>query len=341
MLVANEVIRSRAYILSENITKWGKPNVIVTNSDPAELGKLENFFDMILTDTPCSGEGMFRKDETAVNEWSETNVQFCRERQRRILSAVWNALKPGGLLLYSTCTYNTGENEDNVQWICSELGAETMPVNIQEEWNITGALKGGNPVYRFLPHKTKGEGFFLAVMRKTDESSSAQQKKGCTANKDSRKAILPLPAAYRSLLKNPADFSLVPSNGKQIAFPSIFAEDYNRLAGSLRIISAGIELGEQKGRDFIPAHSLAMSQYLNKNAFRAIETDWESALSYLRKESATLPPEIERGYMLLTCKHVPLGFVKNIGNRANNLYPSEWRIRKKTAELSAETLIYR
>lgn len=168
LLIANEVIRNRSQILAENLTKWGHPDVVVTNSDPSDFTPLEDFFDVILTDVPCSGEGMFRKDPVAISEWSPENVEICRQRQRRIIADIWPCLKPGGILIYSTCTYNTKENEENIRWIRDEFGAEVLPLDVAEEWNITGNLLQGEsfPVYRFLPHKTQGEGFFLAVLRK-------------------------------------------------------------------------------------------------------------------------------------------------------------------------------
>lgn len=167
LLVANEVMRNRSQILAENLIKWGHPEIVVTNNDPADFTDLTHLFDVILTDVPCSGEGMFRKDQVAVDEWSLENVDVCWKRQRRILNDIWPALKPGGLLIYSTCTFNREEDEDNVEWIARELGAEVLSVPVEEAWGITGNLTRKNfPVYRFLPHRTKGEGFFLAVLRK-------------------------------------------------------------------------------------------------------------------------------------------------------------------------------
>ena len=166
VLVSNEVIRSRSYILAENIQKWGYPNHVVTNNDPAEVGELTHLFDVIVTDVPCSGEGMFRKDTDSTGEWSVANVELCASRQRRILHDIWNALKPGGLLVYSTCTYNTEEDEENIQYIIDELGAEPLSIPIDDAWGVCGALKYANPVYRFFPHRTRGEGFFLAALRK-------------------------------------------------------------------------------------------------------------------------------------------------------------------------------
>lgn len=135
-MVANEVIRNRSQILAENLTKWGYPGVVVTNNDPSDFSRLGAFFDVILTDVPCSGEGMFRKDPGAVEEWSPENVEICWQRQRRIIADIWPCLKPGGILVYSTCTYNTKEDEENVQWIRDEFGAEVLPVNVPEEWGL-------------------------------------------------------------------------------------------------------------------------------------------------------------------------------------------------------------
>ena len=171
LLVANEVMRNRSQVLAENLVKWGHPEVIVTNNDPADFTSLENTFDVMLTDVPCSGEGMFRKDPVAVSEWSLENVDTCWQRQRRILRDIWPCLKPGGLLIYSTCTYNREENEDNVAWIAETLGAEVLPLEVPEEWHITGNLTGNAfPVYRFLPHRMQGEGLFLAVLNCADST---------------------------------------------------------------------------------------------------------------------------------------------------------------------------
>lgn len=282
LLVANEVIRSRSRILSENLVKWGHPGVMVTNNDPADFDKLEEFFDLMVTDVPCSGEGMFRKDPGAIEEWSPENVEICWQRQRRIIADIWPSLKPGGLLIYSTCTYNTLENEENVRWMRNELEAEVLGVDVPSEWNITGNLIGESfPVYRFLPHKTKGEGFFMAVLRKSGEPSGRR------------------PVNRETVLKK-----------------------------SLRVIqSAGVEPGIQKGKDLIPSHAQAVSITLQSDSYPVCELTYEQAIAYLRKEAIVLNADAPRGYLLVTYKQTPLGFVKNIGNRANNLYPQEWRIR--------------
>jgi len=282
LLVANEVIHSRSQILSENIIKWGHPDVVVTNNDPVDFKGVEDFFDVILTDVPCSGEGMFRKDPGAVNEWSPENVEICWQRQRRIVADVWPSLKPGGVLIYSTCTYNTRENEDNVSWIMEELGAEAVSLHVPDEWGITGNLAGRDfPVYRFLPYKTRGEGFFLAVLRKN--GGEINERSG------NKEAIL----------------------SKQ-----------------LRVIKpSGIEPGIQRGKDLVPSHASAMSIEVDRKSYPSCDLTFEQAIAYLRREAIVLDASVPLGYVLVRYRNISLGFVKNIGNRANNLYPQDWRIR--------------
>lgn len=326
LLVSNEVIRSRANILSENITKAGYPNVIVTNNDPSDIGPMESFFDVILIDAPCSGEGMFRKDPQAIEEWSLGNVQLCKERQRRIIADVWDALHPGGILIYSTCTYNTGENEHNVQWIRDSLGAEILPLEVSPDWNIHPSFENNMPVYHFLPHLTKGEGFFLAILRKSGEHSDKSEHSGKRNKKQGKAKLTPLEGEYKNYLTNNEKYTFFEKSSSWFAFPSVNIEQFEYIVSHLRLVSAGIYLGEIKGKDFIPQQSLAMSLALNTSAFEIVDIDKNTAISYLRKEAQTFS-ESPRGYLLLIYKDIPLGFVKNIGNRANNLYPNEWRIR--------------
>ena len=333
LLVANEVMRNRSQILAENLMKWGHSEVVVTNNDPADFTDLTHLFDVILTDVPCSGEGMFRKDQVAVDEWSLENVDICWQRQRRILSDIWPALKPGGLLIYSTCTFNREEDEDNVAWIARELGADMLEVPVEEAWGITGNLIGDSfPVYRFLPHKVKGEGFFLAVLRKhageveTVEPRAEKKKKGGKDVKG-KAPQLSVPKEAKDWLQEPGDYQLTINGTNVQAFPKSHETVYTLLQQYVKVIHAGITLGEMKGKDLIPHHSLAMSTALANDAFPKAEVTYEQAIAYLRKESLVLDAGIPRGYVLLTYQNIPLGFMKNIGNRANNLYPQEWRIR--------------
>ena len=326
VVVSNEVIRSRSYILAENIQKWGYPNGLVTNNDPEEIGQLTHTFDVILTDVPCSGEGMFRKDADSTGEWSVANVELCAARQRRILHDVWNALKPGGLLLYSTCTYNTEEDEDNIQYIIDELGAEALEIPVPKEWHIHGALKHTNPVYRFFPHRTKGEGFFLAALRKAEGDIEAPRRKPKKEKKAKGKNA-PTFTDWKSFLVDGNNYEPVWNEASLRLLPPELQPLYPILAEKLRILSAGIEAGELKGKDFIPSQALALSTELNPDAFPFVDVDWQTSIAYLRKEAFALPDGTPRGYVLLRYQSRPLGFVKNLGNRANNLYPAEWRIR--------------
>lgn len=317
LLVANEVVRSRAYILSENIQKWGNGNAVVCNNLPADFVSSGVLFDAILVDAPCSGEGMFRKDEGAIAEWSPANVRMCAERQRDILHAVWPALKEGGILVYSTCTFNREEDEENVSWIMEELGAEYVALEIEDAWQIS-SFGGG---YRFFPHKTRGEGLFMAVLRKVSDDVAVSRKQ---KNGKKPSAIVP-PKEISAWIS--ADCSLHVDNTLIRAYPKKFAAEMQRLVENMRVLSAGVEMAEVKGKSIIPQQGLALSKHINRNCFPEKELSEEDALRYLRGEAFYID-DVPTGFVLLTYKSLPIGWGKNLGNRFNNLYPNEWRIRK-------------
>lgn len=328
MLVANEPVSLRTQILAENIIKWGNPNVVVTRNEPADFGSLTDFFDFILVDAPCSGEGMFRKDEYAVEQWSISNVQQCAKRQRTILADVWNALRPGGILVYSTCTFNVEENEECVEWIANELGAEVLPLGIFENWGITGNLYNKNfPVYRFIPGYTKGEGFFLSVLRKDGDVAKSKPR---------MPKIQLCPSKVRTLVENwllnPSEFEFVLKEECVVAIPKELLSDFTTVISKMKCVHSALPFALLKHGKALPLHSLAMSRELNIEAFPTIAVEREQALMYLHREALSFP-DAPMGLLLLTFMGVPLGFVKNIGNRANNLYPAEWRIRKNPVEL--------
>lgn len=335
LLVNNEIVRSRAYILAENTIKWGNHAVVVTNNEPKDFQKIPQFFDAVVVDAPCSGEGMFRKDAGAIDEWSEQNVQMCAARQRDILSDVWSTLKEGGVLIYSTCTYNTRENEENVRWIMEELGAEFLPINTDNFLEIT-VTEGG---YRFFPHKTRGEGFFLAAMRKIAASSESRVSssefrfsggvKKKFGNENKNKNAVKTDKEIENLkmgLIHPEKWKIYFENGLISVFDAVKSEKLDIVKKQLKVLYFGITLAEQKGRDFIPHVSLALSKQLDESRFVTAEVDYDTAIAYLRKETVFLP-EAPKGFILLKYKNVPIGWVKNVGNRCNNLYPNEWRIR--------------
>lgn len=287
ILYSNEPIRTRANILAENVMKFGHPDIIVTNNYAKDYAKAKKTFDVILTDVPCSGEGMFRKDPNAINEWSTSNVDSCWKIQRSIVEDIWQCLKPGGILIYSTCTFNAHEDEENVQWIIDNLGADPIALEgVKEEWNITGALKGNLPVYRFIPGKTKGEGLFMAVMRKKGE---------------------PTQGSTPTILKKEGKISMKEKG--------------------LKVMTHGINPPTQKGKKTIPDISLALSINQKENDYPHVDVDRQTAINYLRREAITLPADTPRGIVTITYKGLGLGFANNIGNRANNLYPQEWRIK--------------
>lgn len=321
LLVSNEVVRQRVFILSENIQKWGNGNGVVTHNSAADFGnKLPQLFDCILVDAPCSGEGMFRKDPNAITEWSTKNVSNCVDRQRDILDDVWNALKPGGILIYSTCTFNHNENEHNALWIANELGADILPIHHNPQWGITE----GKPGYHFYPHRTKGEGFYICALRKHGTPNGQfRLPKQKNINKESVEHL----DIMRSWLQHPNLWTIRQQDRFIAAYPAKFQQIIEHLHTHFICISTGFGIGELRGKNVVPQHALAMLKDFNINAFHHVELSREQALNYLRCEALNLP-NVAPGIILVTYENVPLGFVKNVGNHCNNLYPKEWRIRK-------------
>ncbi len=316
-VVSNEYVRSRSYILSENLQKWGSPNTMACNNKPADYSDFSSLFDVVLVDAPCSGEGMFRKDAGAIDEWSVSNVKVCVARQEEILTDIWPSLKTGGVLVYSTCTYNREENEERVNWTKEHLGAELLDVQFDEAWGVTKSDAG----YRFYPHKTKGEGFFMAVLRKTADEAVMRIKPEKKKGKQNKETF-----DYSKYIKNSSEYAFAELNGKMSLYPQQYAERIQYLVKNLNVLHAGITLGEVKGKNFIPNTALALSNELNRENCVEADVDLQTALSFLKTENIVLP-EVAKGLVLITYKNHPLGWVKNLGNRCNSLYPSEWRIR--------------
>lgn len=335
LLVCNEPVRSRANILAENLAKWGYADAVVTNAYPADFAPLEGFFDVVAADVPCSGEGMFRKDHGARAEWSMANVRMCAERQFEIVRDVWPALCTGGYLIYSTCTFNRLEDEDNVKRICAELGAEPVKLNSLLEYGSYD--DDGRYGVHFYPHRVRGEGFFIAMLKKAcDDGSVSGGGKGRTcAGKKGRAQANEPPAETRKLiswLQKPDDFRLMATaHGTVAAIRKCNYDDVVRLLSSTagrKVMSVGVELAVQKGRKWQPLPEAALSSELSDDAFSRAELDYNAAIAYLRHEAITLPADAPRGYVLVCYRGHSLGFVNNLGTRANNLYPAEWRIRK-------------
>ena len=330
LLFSNEPIRNRVCILAENLAKLGCPDVVVTQNYPADYKRSGLTFDVILTDAPCSGEGMFRKDANAVEEWSTGHVENCRRLQREIVSDAWQCLKPGGLFIYSTCTLNRKENEDNVAWMEEEFGAQLLPVATKAEWGIIGTLAPDwqRPVYRFIPGRAHGEGMFFAVMRKpgSDTLPCSLPCSGEKGRRKSHKGDQRKPLALPYILQ-PEDYQAREAGQQQTAIPSRWVQAFDE-AKTLRVIQAGITMGCWKGKDFVPATSLALSTAFDLLQMHCVEVTRETAVAYLQRSSSlTLPAATPRGLAVITCQGLPLGFVKHLGNRTNNLYPAEWKIK--------------
>ncbi|MBR5686340.1 MAG: hypothetical protein IKX36_00085 [Prevotella sp.] len=282
VLYSNEPVRTRAHILAENMEKWGHRDVVVTNAYPRDYSHSGMMFDVILCDVPCSGEGMFRKDEGAVREWSATNVKKCQQLQREIVTEAVKCLKPGGYLIYSTCTFNAHENEENIAWMTGEYGLTPVSIPIEESWGITGPLTGDMslPLYRFIPGYTRGEGLFMAVLQNTNYE-----------------------------LRN-TNYELRNEGGKK----SRRNKDY-------------------RDRDIqIIEPSLQMEGPL-------VDVDYATAIAYLRGEAITLPSDTPRGMVTIGYRGFALGGAKNVGNRANNLYPKAWRIRSQVTHQEQTIII--
>lgn len=320
LVVSNEVIRSRASILAENIQKWGHSNVVITNNDPEDFSRLPGFFDVIIVDAPCSGEGLFRKDPHAMQEWSSANVELCARRQRRILKDVWPALKTNGLLIYSTCTYNEKENEENLQWLSEQHDIESVKLRVDNTWNVDVVSRKNLNGYRFYPHRVKGEGFFLAAFRKREMQSETRMKIKRSLNIPPKKII----GALREWIAD-GNYYFYSWNELVHLLPDSHHEEVEFLMEHLRIVLAGTPFAIAKHDKLIPEHAAALSIHLNKESLLQINVNLEEAIQFLRKES--VHKDAPKGFTLVMYNNLALGWINILDNRTNNLYPKEWRIR--------------
>lgn len=267
---------------------------------------------------------MFRKNPVSIDEWSLANVENCVVRQRKIISEVWVTLKTDGILVYSTCTYNREENEKNIGWICEELGAEILRMDIHNFHGIQ-ETEGG---YRFFPHKIKGEGFFISVLRKT---SPTPQKNG-KIKRIEKKSEEKIKTDIGIKLLEPEKWNILVENNRVRAISKAKLKEISIIENNLKCLLSGIYLGEFKNSDFIPSAQAALSKEIDLNAIDTLEIDYATAVRYLKKENIQIASD-KKGFLLLLYKGVSLGWVKNMGQRCNNLYPQEWRIRMKIEEL--------
>jgi 16S rRNA C967 or C1407 C5-methylase (RsmB/RsmF family)/NOL1/NOP2/fmu family ribosome biogenesis protein len=314
VLVSNEVIRSRAFILAENLSKAGYSNCLVTNNDPKDFSSLKGVFDVILIDAPCSGEGMFRKDLKSRDEWSEDNAKMCSARQKRIVMDVWDSLKENGYLIYSTCTFNPEENENNIDWLLTEIDCEIIQVPLVENM-ISDSKNYGN---YFIPGMTKSEGFYCCVLQKKEPIKLNSKIK--LENITTLKSI----ESIQSFLNNSIDSNIWIEGDHVHSSTEKTIDFYRQHFKKLKWMKVGVKLGEITKKGFTPDIELALNPtYISVD--NAIELNEQQALKYLHGDTFEL--NVPAGFHLVTYQNQPLGFIKHLGNRFNNLYPKEWRIR--------------
>lgn len=329
LLVSNEVIKSRAAILEENAVKWGGPNVIVTNADPAAFARLEHFFDVIMIDAPCSGSGLFRREPEAIDEWSEQNVQLCFQRQQRILADVLPALKQDGVLIYSTCSYSKQEDEDIADWLMDTFDLTSLQLTIDPSWGIVEVQSDKHHAwsYRFFPDKIKGEGFFISCFRKHEGSTASLKspKKSLIQKVSKNEAAIIQPWLQP---RNPVQ--LWKQKDELLAFPSVLEKELLTIIDQVYVRRAGTGVGKIAGNELIPDHALAVSTIIS-DAIVAVSLKKEEAIQYLRKDEVTVAAT-HKGWTLVQYDQYNLGWIKVLQNRINNYYPAGWRILKRATD---------
>ncbi len=320
LLVSNEVIRTRASILEENMSRWGYMNTWVTSNDPRDIGRLDGYFDIIVVDAPCSGSGLWRKDPAALNEWSEANVQLCGERQQRILADIWPALKTNGVLIYATCSYSPQEDEDILSWLATDLNAVSQPaLPLPAHWGIEPVSVPGNTIgYRCYPHKVRGEGFFIASVTKTEETTTGKQPRF----KSTRNARIQEQAAH--LFRNQPLFIPGKENNFFAIHPAHEA-DLHIIQQAAWLRRTGVEAGTPMPKEWLPAHDVALSVDAAAG-LPFVDTTREQALKFLKREEMGID-DIPKGWHIIRYNGQGLGWIKSLGNRVNNYLPKHWRIR--------------
>lgn len=320
VVVANEYDHRRASILYENLAKWGAKDTVVSRGDTSRIKRLGEFFDIAAVDAPCSGEGMMRKDIKAVEQWSPRLVDSCMKLQREIIADVLACLKPGGYLIYSTCTFNTKENENNVKWAIENFGLKPVKIDcLEKNEDIVKGIDCDFPCYRFIPGRIDGEGLFLSLLRKPGCAETEVPYKAVKEKIDNngfKKASEWICGNMELWAKDNEIWAADRNNAKKI----------RHISSKLDTISQGVHVATIKGKDIIPCHELALSHIFDREAFPNTELPLDQAILFLQRENVILPQGTPRGFVLLTCQNHPLGFVKNIGNRSNNLLPKQWRI---------------
>lgn len=333
LLVSNEVIKSRAAILEENCVKWGGANVIVTNADPSAFERLPNFFDVIVIDAPCSGSGLFRREQEAIGEWSEQNVALCYQRQQRILAAALPALKEGGVLIYSTCSYSKEEDENIADWLMDTFTVDSLPLQTDPSWGIVETQSDKHQAYgyRFFPYRIKGEGFFISCFRRQEGGMhTAKPPKKSLLQKASKNEM----AIVQPWLRPGLPLQLWKQKEELLAFPQPLEKDLLTIVDNVYVRRAGITVGKIAGNDLLPDHALALSTIISPSIV-AVTLKKEAAIQYLRREEVSVSTP-HKGWALVQYEHYNVGWIKVLANRINNYYPQGWRILKRIPDHSSE-----
>jgi 16S rRNA C967 or C1407 C5-methylase (RsmB/RsmF family)/NOL1/NOP2/fmu family ribosome biogenesis protein len=330
LLVSNEIIRSRNNILVDNIIKWGANNVIVSNNDPSAFQKLEGYFDVMVVDAPCSGSGLFRKDEKAIDEWSLNNVQLCSQRQQRILADALPALKENGILIYSTCSYSMEEDEDIMDWLAEEFEMENLELKIENDWDIVESRspKTKSKGYRFYPDKLRGEGLFLSCFRKLSSAKEPKFRSSKLEKASNKERIVIEPWLIAG------DFEIIKNNNSFFALPHSLVNEYSVLSSVLNVQYKGTGLGQIMKDRLVPEHSLAASTIISDEITSA-ELFYEEAIKYLQRQDVHFEAS-GKGWQLVKYKGHSLGWVNVLPNRINNYYPKEIRILKQKNDFPFE-----
>lgn len=363
LLVSNEPNRARCQVLAENMAKWGSPQVLVTQAYAADLADAvrnaqltipdcarpahaqfsapdcgrtaqplpSSSFGLILADVPCSGEGMMRKEPEAVAQWSPAFVAECAALQRSIISDIWPALQPGGLLIYSTCTFNPEEDEGNVEWIARELGADVLPIPVDPSWNIRGDLR--NHQNRPLQQHQENEAVENEAQKNEapkNEAAENEAPKNEAVVADGSPSVLPPPLpCYHFLpgqIRGEGFFLAVlrKHGGTETMAPdSLSPEDIPSSQKEKKVKKTKKKARQQAA----PAFPILPTDQLDHEGAPLVELSLADSIRYLQREALVLPPDTPRGIVQVCYCGQRLGLMNNLGNRANNLYPKEWRIR--------------
>lgn len=340
IVVSNEYDRQRLGALAENTAKHGYPSVVITNNDAAAFSRIGAMFDIVAVDAPCSGEGMFRKEDEAVRQWSPSLVRQCAATQRRIVDGAWAALRGGGIMIYSTCTFNPAEDEEIVRYLIDNHGAETIELVIGKHEGIAGASEGFDMhACHFFPGLVRGEGLFVAALRKPDNNEPSSTKK----NKNAKTEKVPQSVAdfAKNHIHNFESYIILPSGSDSFCLiPRQHADFCRQLAAELNVVRQGVPLCTVKGKDLVPSWQLAYSLAFDTSTTASIELDLASALHYLHGESLSeVPDGLPRGFVTANYKGRPMGFAKNIGRRANNLLPPAIALRLDPDKLPSPTTL--